>query len=267
MNSSDIAEKIDLFNQFYNKAMSENFFKKQILETDHLLDLPVEPPYASFCLVVKQTDVPARKNLHSIEGKAELLHALCHIEYSAIDLALDHIYRFRQLPPEYVLDWLKVAEEEVEHFKMLRGLLIKTGIDYGDLPVHASLFHAMQKTAGSVIDRMAVIPRYLEASGLDATVRVRNKLKELKDSWSQKMLSAMDVIENDEIDHVKKGDRWFRYSLNQTYPEKNPVDVFFEIINRNYKKRRLASTGINYSARKKAGFSEEELNRMTQGTK
>ena len=119
------------------------------------------PSYASFCKVYEMSDFPRVKNT---DKNAVFLHAIAHIEYSAIDIALDACYRFRGLPLQYYSDWMEVANDEIRHFSKINEQLEKTGIKYGDLPVHNGLFVALQKTQHSLIDRMAILPRHMEAS-------------------------------------------------------------------------------------------------------
>ena len=133
-----------------------------------------------------------------------LLHAITHIEFSAIDLALDACYRFQKLPREYYKDWMEVADDEVRHFKMLINLLKKYGVEYGDYPVHQGLFEASMR-ALEFIPRMALIPRYMEANGLDANQALIAKLKTIPNT--EEVIEVLEVILKEEIDHVKKGDK------------------------------------------------------------
>jgi len=118
-----------------------------------------KPSYASICHIVEPRELPARKDFDNAEGLASLVHAIAHIEYSAIDLALDATYRFPQMPMAYKIDWLVVADDEIRHYKMLLELLNGRGYSYGDFPVHCGLFDAAEHTANSVLDRMAIVPR------------------------------------------------------------------------------------------------------------
>jgi len=99
------------------------------------------------------------------EGRARLLHAIVHIEFSAINLALDHAARFRGLPEQYYTDWIGVAADEAYHFSILRERLNSLGYDYGDFPAHAGLWEMAMKTADDPLARMALVPRLLEAAG------------------------------------------------------------------------------------------------------
>ena len=155
--------------------------------------------------------VPHRQVLQrgakSPEGRARLLHAIVHIEFSAVNLALDHAARFRGMPEQYYTDWIGVAAEEAYHFTILRERLQALGHDYGDFPAHAGLWNMAERTSGDVLARMALVPRLLEARGLDATPPIQRMLEQAGDMASARLL---DIILHDEIGHVGLGDSWFR---------------------------------------------------------
>ena len=256
--SKSVSEKVEKFDQFYKKFLNDDF----IFETNFMPKEFSKPSYEHFCSVIEPQNVPKRKNLTSQEGQINLLHAIAHIEYSAIDLALDAAYRFQGLPLKYYADWLEVAEDEIRHFLSLEKLLNELGAKYGDVEVHNALFEASQKTQDSLVERMAVVPRYLEANGLDATPMILKKLKKLpKSEMITKIIQALEIILEEEIDHVKKGDIWFSYVC-----EKENIDtkIFFEIIKKYYPRGFLRPNDLNIEARKAAGFSCNELNAMAQ---
>ena len=219
------------------------------------------PSYDAVCTIVPPQNVPKRKNLTTPEGQINLLHAIAHIEYSAIDLALDGAYRFRGLPREYYDDWLEVAGDEIRHFLMLEKLLKELGSFYGAVPVHNALFEASQKTQ-TLLERMAVVPRYLEANGLDATPMILNKLKKLpKNELCLQIIEVLEVILAEEISHVKKGDVWYGFACKQASLTQ---DIYFEIIKKYYPRGFLRADDLNIEARKEAGFSCKELNIMAK---
>jgi uncharacterized ferritin-like protein (DUF455 family) len=216
-----------------------------------------EPSYASVCRIVPPRELPQRKDFGTREGLAVLVHAITHIELSAIDLALDAVYRFPEMPVEYKRDWLIVAEDEVRHYRMLHGLLERLGHRYGDWPVHAGLFEMSMKTAGDVLDRMAVIPRYFEAGGLDVNPQIARKLTpHMGDPLVAELSEALKVIEAEEIDHVRKGDRWFRWLCDARGLDVG--ETFLVILDR-YRLRSRQRPYMNISARKEAGFACDEL--------
>lgn len=249
-------DKLKMFKQFYAeyKAGMLLFEAKS-----SKLDLQT-PSYSAFCTIVPPQNVPKRKNLTTKEGQQYLLHAIAHIEYSAIDLALDAAYRFENMPKEYYDDWLEVADDEVRHFEMLHKLLLELGCSYGDIEVHNSLFEAMQRTQHSLLERMAIVPRYLEANGLDATPMILTKLQKLpQNSMLEKVMQALHVILEEEISHVQKGDRWFSYACDAEQKDKT---VYFEIIEKYYPVWMAKSKTLNIDARKAAGFTCKELSSM-----
>jgi uncharacterized ferritin-like protein (DUF455 family) len=196
-------------------------------------------------------DLP-RRDLNSPEGHAALIHALCHIEFTAINLALDAVYRFRSLPDDFHTDWLRVAAEEVLHFRLLRDHLRALGYDYGDFPAHGGLWETAMKTASDPLARMAVIPRYFEARGLDVTPGIQARLRGYGDRAGGDIL---DIVLRDEIGHVAAGDRWFRYLCEQ-----RGLDPGTEW------HRQLKAAGLpaprgpfNEDARARAGFPVEEI--------
>ena len=256
LQTSDPKEKISRFHNFYE------VYKKG--ETDYSFDSSPKifqtPSYASVCEVVLPRKVPKRNNLTTKEGQVHLVHAVAHIEYSAIDLALDICYRFRDLPKEFYDDWLEVADDEVRHFLMLHKILEELGAKYGDLPVHSSLFESSMKTAHSLLHRLAVVPRYLEANGLDATPAILKKLESLpEDIILNNIKSALQLILDEEVEHVRKGDRWFEYACNKEGVEK---DVYLQIIPRYYPKAFVNLKELNKEARLQAGFSCNEMKKM-----
>lgn len=217
------------------------------------------PSYASKCTIVNPRELPARKEFDTPEGLATLVHAIAHIEYSAIDLALDAVYRFPQMPLSYKTDWLVVAEDEIRHYKMLSELLDALGYHYGDFPVHCGLFDAAAHTAHALLDRMAVVPRYYEASGLDVNPQIIKKLENRrKNPLVARLIDALNVIYEEEIEHVHKGDKWFKYLCAQQGLEES---VYFEILER-YKLLSKHRPHINVNARKEAGFTCSEIKKL-----
>ncbi len=201
--------------------------------------------------LVSPRAVPQR-NPKSPEGRARLLHAIVHIEFSAINLALDHAARFRGLPEAYYADWIGVAVEEANHFTILRERLQALGHDYGDFPAHGGLWAMAEKTADDPLARMALVPRLLEARGLDATPPIQRRLEEAGDDASARVL---DVILRDEIGHVGLGDMWFRRLCAERGLAPEPA--YRELLTRFGAPWPQAP--MNREARLAAGFSEQEL--------
>ena len=188
-------EKFIKFDKFY-KLFLEN---KLIFDHNYrALDLE-NPSYNDFLSIVKPTKLPPIKNFKTKEGKKYLIHTILHIEYSAVDLALDAALRYQNMPLEFYKDWLEVASDEIRHFLMLEKLLNELNGFYGELEVHKNLFEAMQQTP-DLLSRMACIPRYLEANGLDQNPKIMEKLNSNKDEFNLKLIDALKIILKEKSD-------------------------------------------------------------------
>ena len=189
------------------------------------------------------------------EGRAALLHALAHIEFNAIGLALDHVWRFAGLPEAYYRDWAAVAAEEATHFTLLQQRLRDCGHAYGDFPAHDGLWEMARRTADDALARMALVPRTLEARGLDASPAVRAKLAAAGDETSARVI---DVILSDEIGHVAIGNRWFHHLCARRGLDPSAAHRQAAL---RYGAPRQRGT-FNVAARLRAGFSADELREM-----
>lgn len=194
----------------------------------------------------------SKRGFGSQEGRAVMMHAIVHIEFNAINLALDAVQRFSDMPDEFYCDWLSVAEEEAYHFELMRAHLRHLGSDYGDYPAHGGLWKMCEKTAHDVLIRMALVPRVLEARGLDVTPGIQKKLTQAGDLNA---VSLLDIILRDEIGHVAIGNRWFRYCCEQR--GEDPLETFMGLLEIYYPKGLMGP--YNTIARRSAGFSEQEL--------
>jgi uncharacterized ferritin-like protein (DUF455 family) len=186
------------------------------------------------------------------EGRAILIHSLAHIEFNAINLALDICWRFAGLPAAYYLDWIGVAREEALHFSLLRGHLRTLGHDYGDFPAHNALWEMAEKTQGDLLARIALVPRTLEARGLDASPPIRAKLVSVGDQGGAAIL---DVILRDEIGHVAIGNRWYRHLCQARGLD--PIATYAALADTFDAPR--PRPPLNLEARRAAGFDEAEI--------
>ena len=193
-----------------------------------------------------------RRGVRSPEGRAALIHAIAHIEFNAINLALDAVYRFRGLPLDYYADWLQVAEEEAYHFSLLRAHLVDLGYDYGDFEAHDGLWTMALKTAHDPLVRMALVPRVLEARGLDASPALMRKFESVGDARAVEILG---IILRDEIGHVAIGNRWYGYLCQQRGVD--PIKTFLALLQEHGGAR--LRPPLHTEARRAAGFSEEEM--------
>lgn len=210
--------------------------------------MPGRPPTPK---LVHPRDLPKR-GFGSNEGRAAFIHAVAHIEFNAIDLAWDAVYRFRGLPDAYYADWIGVANDEARHFSMLRARLLELGHDYGDFDAHNGLWEMAEKTAHDGLSRMALVPRVLEARGLDVTPGMIVKLRGLGDHAT---VDILEIILREEIAHVAAGSRWYRWYCERAGIE--PRGKFRELLHE-------YATGVlhkpfNMEARRQAGFDAEEL--------
>ena len=199
-----------------------------------------------------------RRSMVTVEGRAMLIHALAHIEFNAMNLALDAVARFAGMPQRYYADWLAVAAEEAGHFSMLVAHLAVLGHGYGDFPAHDSLWEMVDKTNGDVLARMALVPRTLEARGLDAIPPLRAKLAQAGDMAAAAIL---DIILRDEVGHVEIGNHWYGYLCGQRRLAPGPTYAALAIA---YAAPVLRGP-FNLEARRRAGFSEDELAAMQAG--
>ena len=201
--------------------------------------------------LIPPLQVPKRR-MDSVEGRASLLHSLAHIEFNAMNLALDAIWRFPDMPKQYYEDWLKVAKEESYHFTLVNEYIQTLGFKYGDFPAHNSLWEMVERTTDSVIARMALVPRTMEARGLDAVPGIRDRFKQIKDA---KAVEILEIILHDEIGHVFIGNRWFNYLCGNS--GLSPIAAYRELAEK-YQAPTLRGP-FNLVARQQAGFTAEEL--------
>ncbi|CAN5162634.1 ferritin-like domain-containing protein [soil metagenome] len=197
----------------------------------------------------------ARRGLGSLEGRVALYHSLCHIEFNAINLALDAAWRFDGLPASFYDDWLRVASDEARHFGWLADRLERLGSHYGALPAHDGLWEAAQKTRDDLLDRMTLVPRTLEARGLDVTPAMRERLAAAGDADGAALL---DTILLDEIEHVRIGNHWYRWCCEQA--GRNPLTTHRSIADAHG--AAMPRGPFNVEARRRAGFSEAELHAL-----
>jgi uncharacterized ferritin-like protein (DUF455 family) len=218
------------------------------------IDEPGRPP----SLRLVHPRLLPRRNLHTDAGRAALIHAITHIEFNAINLALDAVCRFTGLPADYYSDWLRVASEEAYHFNLLRERLRTLHYDYGDWPGHDGLWDMAQRTSHDPLVRMALVPRVLEARGLDVTPAMIDKLRQAGDEQTATVLG---IILRDEIGHVEIGTRWFRYLCAQR--SLDPEQTFSELLKQHFNGELRGP--FNNEARLRAGFSPSELATLAAG--
>lgn len=200
----------------------------------------------------------AQRSLATPEGRAALVHSIAHIELNAIDLALDVVWRFPGMPEAFYRDWIAIAREEANHFLLLREHLVLLGFDYGSFQAHNALWDMAERTRGDLLARIALVPRTLEARGLDASPMVRNRLVSAGDRRAGEIL---DLILAEEVGHVAAGNRWYRHLCAQRGLD--PLATYAGLAER-YRAPHLRGP-FNLDARRAAGFAEDELAALVAG--
>jgi len=249
------AEQIILCKDPTDKCKATRNLVKGFIE-DHLdyrrtpIEIP-RPGYPSRLKLVAPRELK-RRGISTQEGRNILLHAVAHIEFNAINLALDAAYRFIDQPLEYYQDWLRVADDEARHFCMIRQYLNENGCDYGDYPAHNGLWDMAVRTQHDIVARMALVPRVLEARGLDVTPGMIDRLDAVGD---QKAVDILNTIYQDEIEHVDIGSKWFFHHCEQRSLE--PKTTFIKMVETHMHGELRGP--FNVSARLQAGFDEIEM--------
>jgi uncharacterized ferritin-like protein (DUF455 family) len=197
----------------------------------------------------------AQRRIGTPAGQAALVHAVAHIEFNAINLACDAVYRFRDLPDDFYADWCRVTAEEARHFALLRERLGQLGYEYGDFPAHNGLWDLAQKTADDPLLRMALVPRVMEARGLDVTPGMIGRFAAIGDT---RTVSILGTILRDEVGHVEVGSRWFRFLCERRGLQ--PEATYFALIEQHLPAG--IRRPLHRAARLQAGFTESELGRL-----
>lgn len=229
----------DILNNHLNLTITEHIYK---------ITHPGRPAKPKLVL---PKDLPKR-SLSTEQGRIALIHAIAHIEFNAINLALDAIYRFQEMPEQFYLDWLKVANEEAEHFMMLRNRLNQLNYDYGDFDAHNGLWEMAVKTSDDVMVRMALVPRVLEARGLDVTPSM---IKKFEKHGDRETVSVLNIIFEQEIGHVAIGSYWFKFACEQK--KLDPEQTFQNLLQKHFSGELRGPFQIQ--ARLSAGFSRKEI--------
>lgn len=245
-----VEKKIEKIRSLYEQVLDNDF----PTDTDLEVHKVTEPGRPTLPLHVHPTEVK-RRRLGSVAGRVALIHAIAHIEFNAMNLALDAAYRFRGQPCGYYRDWLRVASEEATHFELLSARLKALSSYYGALPVHGGMWAMAVETDYDVMVRMALVPRVLEARGLDVTPPMLEKLTAVDDVQTVAILNR---ILEEEVEHVRIGNRWFGAECQQRGLSS---DETFKLLLHKHGKAALRGP-FNKPARLKAGFSEAELEEL-----
>jgi uncharacterized ferritin-like protein (DUF455 family) len=251
LDASDPAEKLRLTHETWNALQVGELRSDATVPAPAPIGAPGRPARPR---LVSAHQVPQR-GLGSAEGRAALVHAVAHIELNAIDLAWDAVYRFRGMPDGYYRDWASCAHDEARHFALLSARLAELDHAYGDFDAHNGLWEMAEKTAHSDTARMALVPRVLEARGLDVTPGMIERLRHAGD---ERTIAVLEVILREEVAHVAAGTRWYRWCCERD--EVDPIEHFFDLL---HTYMGVALRGpFNRPARLEAGFVEAELDRL-----
>jgi uncharacterized ferritin-like protein (DUF455 family) len=248
---SDPAQKVEATQSLWTQRTQYQLDTQQDIPLAPASSLPGRPKLPR---LIPATQVPSRTPF-TPEGLAALLHAVCHIEFNAINLALDAVWRFSGMPENFYEDWLRVAFEESQHFDLLHTHLQSLGYTYGDFDAHDGLWQMCEKTANDVLARMALVPRTLEARGLDAAPLIQTKLRKAASPGALRAVEILDIILRDEVGHVAIGNHWYRFLCEQRGLD--PVSLYGELV-QTYDAPKLKPP-FNTAARQKAGFTQVEL--------
>ena len=240
-------------------AVQELWAQRDALAIDAMrqLDAPPQPGRPAKPLLVLPKDVP-RRSPYTTEGHAALIHSIAHIEFNAINLALDAAWRFANLPADYYRDWLRVAQEESQHFSLLADHLATLGYAYGDFPAHDGLWTMAENTRHDVAARMALVPRTLEARGLDATPIIQAKLRKVGSVPALQAVQILDTILREEVGHVAIGNHWYHWLCQRDGLDSS---TFHAQVAQQHGGPRLKPP-FNLAARKLAGFTQQELDAL-----
>ncbi len=253
-----------LYHADAEQKIKKTHHARKLIESDQLSFESIGPvisigktKFPDIPLLLAPRDMP-RRRLNSAAGKIAFFHALAHIEFVAIYLAWDILYRFRGLPEKFYQDWLQVADEEAQHFTLIRRHLLEMGADYGDLPAHRGLWDHAEDTADDILARLAIVPRCMEARGLDITPKMIEKFNSQDDQKSVKLLTR---ILEDEVGHVKIGSYWFKKLCRQKHL--NHEKKYAQLIEKFYVGKPKGP--FNRELRIIAGFSNAEIDWLEEG--
>lgn len=250
--TADPQTKLDLVQQLWE--MVTNSPNSIPLDATAPLARDIAPGRPAQPALVEPQEVP-RRSPFTTEGHAALMHSIAHIEFNAINLALDAVWRFDGMPDAFYQDWLRVAHEEANHFALLRDHLQQLGHGYGDFVAHDGLWTICESTRNDITARMALVPRTLEARGLDATPMIQARLQKVGTENARAACAILDLILREEVGHVAIGNQWYRWLCERDGLD--PRSHYLQVA-REHRAPRLKPP-FNLDARRRAGFTEAEL--------
>jgi len=238
------------------QAVQALWAQRQTCGLDPVVCFPDDPaPGRPNAPALLEPQAVPKRSPFTAAGHAALMHAIAHIEFNAINLALDAIWRFAGMPADYYQDWLQVAYEESQHFMLLDAHVRENGYAYGDFAAHDGLWTVCHDTRHDILARMALVPRTLEARGLDATPIIQARLRRVGTPAAQAAVAILDTILREEVGHVAIGNRWFHWLCARN--GQDPLALYPVLAERHRAPR--PKPPFNLSARRAAGFDEAEL--------
>lgn len=250
--------RIILLSDATQKCAATQTLADSLSDYQYSHDAPIKeiptPGYPENLKLVAPRELKRRSIQHQ-DGRNVLMHAVAHIEFNAINLALDAAYRFRDQPLTFYQDWINIAADEARHFGLIRHYLNNNNCDYADMPAHNGLWDMALSTQYDVVARMALVPRVLEARGLDVTPGM---IKRLNGVGDQAAVGILEVIYQDEIGHVKTGSDWFFYQCELRKLE--PRSTFRAMVDEHLHGELKGP--FNLAARLQAGFDEIEMQQL-----
>jgi uncharacterized ferritin-like protein (DUF455 family) len=203
-------------------------------------------------------DLPPKKGLSTREGQARLIHDLASIELQAMELGVRTLAEFPDAPREFREQLAEVTAEEGEHLKLCLEALEDLEMPWGSFPTHVGLWQSTDRD-DSLLDRIVIVHRYLEGSGLDATDKILRRLSGIHAPVATKPIQ---IICRDEVGHVQFGSRWYHKILKEE--KGDPDQDFAERLNRLFRKIPRRLEPIHHERRRQAGFTEKEIQTLEE---
>lgn len=229
--------------------------------------MPSQPGRDAKVLSIKEH--PPKSGLQSREGQGRLLHDLANVELQAMELCMLTLAEFPDAPKDFRDELADVALEESRHFVLCLDALDELGMPWGSWPIHMALWDAARPQAKNesrqpekslerqqkhdLLDRVLVVHRFMEGSGLDAGSRILTRLTGTKATLVREVVGT---IVREEIGHVAFGGRWYRALCNE---QRIDASEYFRIQYPKILKRIPRTEKPDLELRKQAGFDDAEL--------
>ena len=196
---------------------------------------------------------PPKVGLSLKEGQARMMHDLASIELQAMELAFRTLCEFPEAPLEFRHQLADLTLNEASHLRSCLQQIQELGFEWGHWPVHLGLWQATH-AQDSLLDRILIVHRYLEGSGLDAGDKL---LRRMHGVIRNGVTETLETIQCEEIDHVKFGSDWYRRLCRESRldPDRDFNARMWQL--RVKLPKRIEP--INLELRHRAGFTDLEL--------